>query len=424
MGVLSHMNIFYNFIFYIWTFMNFVTTCFFLYQICIGIAGLFTRKQSDAPYKNHRFAAVIAARNEENIIEYLIESLKMQNYPSDILDIIVVADNCDDNTAEVAEKAGAIVFKRFNKTEIGKGYVLRFAFDKIFELHDFYDAFCIFDADNIVDSNFIHNMNKELCSGIKVAQGYRDMKNAQDTWISGGHALFYWFQNRFYNASRSFLGLSANINGTGWMVSADVIKEHGYDMTTLTEDLEFSMNCILNDYKIGWVPDAIVYDEQPVTLKQSVTQRIRWTSGYMQAFTKYVGKYFKKLLNKPDWPTCDMFMFILFFPVFIVGIASGLLYAVLAAFRVVDTIGFLINTLLLASGAAVGIWILAIATIYLEKKDLKKLKKAVLAYPIFNLTWIAIYFMCFFKRSTEWKPITHVRNMSIREVEATKAKPF
>lgn len=426
MGVLIHMNIFYNFIFYIWTFMNFVTTSFFLYQISISLAGLFKRKQSDAPYKNHRFAAVIAARNEEAVIEYLIESLKLQNYPSDMLDIIVVADNCDDNTAEVAEKAGAIVFKRFNKTEIGKGYVLRFAFDKIFELYDYdcYDAFCIFDADNIVESNFIYYMNKELCAGFKVAQGYRDIKNPQDTWISGGHSLFYWFQNRFSYASRSFLGLSATINGTGWMVSTDVIKQDGYNMITLTEDLEFSMNCVLNDHKIGWVPDAVVYDEQPVTLKQSVRQRMRWTNGYMQSFYIYFGKYAKKLLNKPDWATCDMFMFILFFPVLIVSIASGLLYAVLAAFRVVDTFGFLINTLLLASGAVVGIWIIAIATIYLEKKDIKKLKKAVLSYPIFNLTWIVIYIMCFFKRSSEWKPITHVRNMSIREVEATKAKNF
>lgn len=401
--------------------MNFVTTCFFLYQICIGIAGLFNKKQTEAPNKNHRFAAIIAARNEANVIENLIESLKMQNYPSDLLDIVVVADNCDDNTAEVAEKAGAIVFKRNNKKEVGKGYVLRFAFDKIFELHDYYDAFCIFDADNIVDSNFIHNMNKEICIGYKVAQGYRDMKNAQDSWISGGHALFYWFQNRFYNASRSFLGLSANINGTGWMVSADVIKKIGYNMTTLTEDLEFSMECILNDYKIGWVPDALVYDEQPITLKQSVRQRIRWTSGYMQAFNIYVGKYFRKLLIKPNWPTCDMFMFILFFPVLLIGIASELLYATLAAFRVVDTFGFLINTIILASGAVVGFWILAIATLILEKKDIKTLKKAILTYPIFNLTWIVIYIRCFFKRSAEWKPITHIRNMSINEVKKTKA---
>jgi cellulose synthase/poly-beta-1,6-N-acetylglucosamine synthase-like glycosyltransferase len=418
------MNVFYNCIFYLWTFMNFVTTCFLLYQVCIGIAGFFSKKQTDAPYKYHRFAVIIAARNEENVIANLIESLKLQNYPSDMLDIVVVADNCDDNTAGVAEKAGATVFKRFSKTQIGKGYVLNFAFNKIFELHDYYDAFCIFDADNIVDSDFMHNMNKELCAGYKVAQGYRDMKNAEDTWVSGGHALFYWFQNRFYNTSRSFLGLSANINGTGWMVSTDVIKKLGYNMTTLTEDLEFSMFCIYNDYKIGWVPDAVVYDEQPVTINQSITQRIRWTSGYMQAFSLYVGKFFKKLLVKPDWPTCDMFMFILFFPVFLLGIASALLYGTLAAFRIVDTSGFLINTTLLVVAAVITFWVLAIVTVYLEKKDVKKLRVAILTYPIFNLTWILIYVRCFFKRTVEWKPITHVRNMSISEVEATKAKTF
>jgi cellulose synthase/poly-beta-1,6-N-acetylglucosamine synthase-like glycosyltransferase len=404
--------------------MNFVTTSFFLYQICISIAGIFKRKQTEAPYKNHRFAAIIAARNEEFVIENLIESLKLQDYPSDMLDIILVADNCDDNTAEVAKKAGAIVFERFNKKEIGKGYVLRFAFDKIFELDTEYDAFCIFDADNIVDSNFIHNMNKELCAGFKVAQGYRDMKNPGDTWISGGHSLFYWYQNRFSNSAHCFLGLSATINGTGWMVSTDVIKQDGYSMTTLTEDLEFSLNCVLNGHKIGWVPDAVVYDEQPVTLQQSVRQRMRWTNGYMQAFGIYFTKYLKKLISKPDWVTCDMFMFLMFFPVLVVGITSGLLYAILSIFRVFDTYSFLTNTIIFTSAAVVGIWVLAIATILFEKKDLKKLIKAVLTYPVFNITWIVIYILCFFKRSSEWKPITHGRSMSIREVEATKADTF
>lgn len=71
-----------------------------------------------------------------------------------------------------------------------------------------YDAFCIFDADNIVDVNFLKNMNKKLCQGEDVVQGYRDIKNPTDNWITAGYAIFYWTMNRMYHLARYNLGLS------------------------------------------------------------------------------------------------------------------------------------------------------------------------------------------------------------------------
>lgn len=411
--------ILYNLFIHIWLILNFFTTTFCLYHAVIGIAGFHKNKKfADNDNKLHKFAAIIAARNEEAVIANLIESLRMQNYPKDLIDIIVVADNCTDKTAEIAEKAGAIVYRRFNKAEVGKGYVLRFAYDKILSERDIYDAFCIFDADNVVDRNFLKQMNHAICAGYEVAQGYRDMKNPSDSWISGGHSLFYWMENRFFNSARSFLGLSATINGTGFMVRSSLIKEIGFKTYTCTEDIEFSLQCVISGRRVGWVPDAKVYDEQPVTLKQSMRQRVRWTNGLIQCYKRYVGALVKKIIAKPEWVAIDMFMYLISFPAMIFGMLAAVMSTVFVLFRIFDPVGTAINMVFLAAGAMFGFWFIAILTVIMEKKVSKDMIVSIAAYPIFNMLWVVIYIICMFKKNVEWKPIVHMRNISLSEIES------
>ncbi len=259
-----------------------IITIFWLYQLAISICSLV--KLKDKPLlveKNHRFMAIIPAHNEENVVTELIESLKKQNYPKELLDIYVIADNCTDRTAEVARNAGAIVYERFDPEKKTKGYALNWFLAQKIEEDAPYDAFCIFDADNIVHEDFIKNMNKKLCQGEDVVQGYRDIKNPTDNWITAGYTIFYWTMNRFYHLARYNVGLSPLINGTGFMVKFDVIKPEGWNTKTLTEDIEFSLKRIIKGKKLGWAADAIVYDEQPLGFKQSWKQRTRWTVGHI-----------------------------------------------------------------------------------------------------------------------------------------------
>ena len=134
------------------------------------------RYQNKVFFPNKRFALIVAAHNEEKVITHIIDSLFKQNYPRNLFDVFVIADNCTDKTAEIAEKYGAIVYKRFNSTLKGKGHALEWMFEKIFEMDKKYDAICVFDADNLVSSNFLLEMNKQLCRGHKVIQGYIDSK--------------------------------------------------------------------------------------------------------------------------------------------------------------------------------------------------------------------------------------------------------
>ena len=102
-----------------------VITIFWLYQIVISLCSLI--KLKDKPLKvnkNHRFMAIIPAHNEEMVIGSLIESLKNQTYDKNLYDIYVIADNCTDNTAKIAEQAGAIVYKRFDNENKTKGHAL------------------------------------------------------------------------------------------------------------------------------------------------------------------------------------------------------------------------------------------------------------------------------------------------------------
>ena len=132
------------------------------------LLGLWKRhtKETDVSHALHRYAAVISARNEANVIGGLIASLKAQDYPSELLDIYVIADNCTDNTAQVALEAGAKVYRRFNRQLIGKGYALDYLFKCLSASgKDVYDGYFVFDADNYVDPNFVREMNNTFDGG-------------------------------------------------------------------------------------------------------------------------------------------------------------------------------------------------------------------------------------------------------------------
>ena len=271
-----------------------VINIFWVYQFIISVTSLIKFKEKPLLIdKKHRFIIALPANNEETVIGNLIKSLKMQEYDKDLFDIYVIADNCTDNTAKIAIENGAIVYERFDETKKTKGYALNWFLSKMKVKKDDYDALLVFDADNIVDKNFLNVMNKKLCQGEVLVQGYRDIKNPTDTWVSGGYAIFYWTMNRLYHLARYNMGLSPLINGTAFMVKWDMLIDEGWNTKTLTEDIEFALINISKGVKLGWAKDAIVYDEQPLTFKQSWKQRERW-SVRTSSMCKWIFKRFSK----------------------------------------------------------------------------------------------------------------------------------
>ncbi|NLC87591.1 MAG: glycosyltransferase family 2 protein [Clostridiaceae bacterium] len=395
-----------------------IVTIFWLYQIIISICSLV--KFKDKPIledKENRFMTIIPAHNEAAVVGNLVESLKKQNYSKELYDIYVIADNCTDNTAEVARKAGAIVFERFDESKKTKGFALQWFLAQKIQENAPYDAFCIFDADNIVDVNFLKAMNKKLCQGENVVQGYRDIKNPTDNWITAGYAIFYWTMNRFYHLARYNLGLSPLLNGTGFMVRFDLIKPTGWDTKTLTEDIEFSLKNIINGKKLGWATDAIVYDEQPTGFKQSWSQRTRWTVGHIQCMKEYTGLLALAVKEKKTLMNFDGLLYILgSIPMFIITIVLLLLNFVMYFGNEMNLQELLINCLRYLIPTFVLPILTAILIMVLDKKQIKPMIKGLIFYPLFLGSWLLINFKCLFVRNTKWEKIEHVRDIKIKDV--------
>ncbi len=393
-------------------------TIFWLYQFIVSICSLI--KLKDKPIlenKEHRFMAIIPAHNEAAVVANLIESLKNQDYPKDLYDIYVIADNCTDNTAEIAKKAGAIVYERFDEKKKTKGFALQWFLAQKIEENAPYDAFCVFDADNIADKNFLKAMNKKLCQGENVVQGYRDIKNPSDNWITAGYAIFYWTMNRFYHLARYNLGLSPLLNGTGFMVRFDVIKPTGWDTKTLTEDIEFSLKNIIEGRKLGWATDAIVYDEQPTSFKQSWSQRSRWTVGHIQCMKEYTGLLAVAVKEKKTLMNFDGLLYILgSIPMFIITLVLLLLNFVIYIAQGMTTAELLISILRYLIPTFLLPILTALLIMILDKKPIRPMIKGLIFYPLFLGSWLLINFKCLFVRNTKWEKIEHVRDIKINEV--------
>ena len=416
-----------QFLYFIQQALIWIITIYWIYQLVVSICSFITLK--DKPLienKNHKFLAIIPAHNEEAVVGNLIESLKNQNYPKNKYDICVIVDNCTDNTKDVAESYGVKIFERHedDPSKKTKGDALRLLLNSLLADPQMdYDAFCVFDADNIVDSNFISAMNKHLCQGEEVVQGYRDIKNPTDSWIASGYAIFYWTMNRFYHLARYNAGLSPLINGTGFMVKFDAIRPTGWNTNTLTEDIEFSLKRIIQGKKLGWATDAIVYDEQPVKFKPSWSQRSRWTIGHIQCLFEYTKPLAKAASSNKTLMNFDGLLYMLgSIPMFVITILLLVLNAISYLFNGMTTPDFILNIVRYVVPTFLLPILTAVMIMVIDKKPIKKMWKGLLMYPAFLGSWLLINFKCLFKRDTTWEKIEHVRNVKIDDVDKSKVK--
>ncbi|MCW7997750.1 MULTISPECIES: glycosyltransferase family 2 protein [Clostridium] len=398
-----------------------------MYYLIISLFGIYRKKNNKNISDKTKFALIVAAHNEELVIGNIIESLKMMDYDKKLYDIFVIADNCTDKTADIAKKKGAIVRERFDKKRRGKGYALEWMFNIIFKMEKKYDAIVVFDADNLVHKNFLKEMNKKMCKGYKVVQGYLDSKNPEDTWITGSYSIAFWSCNRMFQLARYNLGLSSQLGGTGFCIDTDILKELGWGATCLTEDLEFSCKIILNGYKVGWAHDAIIYDEKPLTLAQSWRQRKRWMQGFADVSSRYFFKLMKKAIKNFNFTAFDCALYsIQPFVAILLGLSaiiSLFQYAMKAANivnnfnNIVYSIDFNLITILIILFSLFQILYTPLILI-LEKKFTFKVLLYYIVYPIYAITWFPISIQGIMdKNNKEWSHTIHTRSMNIDELE-------
>ena len=359
--------------------------------------------------KNH-FAVLIAARNEEEVIGNLVKSLKNQKYPKDKYDIYVIVNNCTDNTLDVAKKAGANIIECTNSVKT-KGDVLKFTFDKLKNNKEI-DAYVIFDADNIVHSDFLNKMNDSVNDGYEVVQGFRDSKNICDNWLSTSYALLYYLQSLFINKSRFNFGKSSFLNGTGFMVKKDVIDTYGFDPKTVTEDVEFTAICAINGVKIAYNEEAITYDEQVTDFKSSLKQRKRWSFGANQCLKYYAWLLVKEGIKNRRFECFDVILFyfgMIFHVLFSIVSLMGIIYNVFYLDHF-DNMSIMFYLGLFLFTFLVGV-IFRMVVIKMCGKSIKDNLSGILLFDLFVFTWLPVNFICLFIKECTWDHIKHDRNV-------------
>lgn len=388
----------------------------YAYQMVYIVVRLIQKTPHMPARRLHRYAVLIPARNEQAVLGKLLESIEAQRYPRELVDVYVVADNCQDDTAGVARTHGATVIMRTNHRLIGKGYALDYALARIRERVGlrFYDGYFVIDADNVLDERFIAEMNATFDQGYRVVTSYRNSKNYGTNWISAGYGLWFLRESQYVNGARMALHTSCAISGTGFLVSSEIFeRDGGWKQYLLTEDIEFSVANALRGEVIGYCERAVLYDEQPEDFRSSWKQRMRWAKGFYQVFARYGGSLARGCFGRRGFQCYDMLMTVAPATVltlltlgvnsltFLQGIMRDMRGVVLATGQ---------GMLMTLAGVYATLLLFGLVTTITEWRQIHcaagKKVLYLFTFPLFMFTYIPIAVAALVRRVT-WEPIAH-----------------
>ncbi len=418
-----------NFIFFI---IFTVFSLMMIHFIFFSIVGLFTYKKYPKAKVQHKYGLIIPARNEEKVVGNLIKSIQKNKYPQDKLQIFLIAHNCTDRTAEIGRELGATVYEYNNPNECTMGYAFRYLFKQIEKDYGTqnYDGFFLFNADNILSTNYFEKMNDafDSCNGEYVITSFRNSKNFGSNVISGMYGLYFMIGCRLESRGRTVLNCSTRVQGTGYVINSKLVKD-GWPYVTLTEDWEFSADQIILNNKIKYCDEAVFYDEQPYKLKVAIRQRVRWSKGHLQSTAKNSPKLLKNMFKREIYFPTTYDMFWINFPFYVEAgirkLATITLQIILAlqASTLLGTIGAIL--LGYVTGYIVNIFgnlpeqlfAFAIYRNRLGKMPVGKTIFHIIMFPMFSIIgkWTTYYAL--FKK-VDWKPIPHDKVVDVSKLEA------
>ena len=393
-----------------------IVVFFTLYYFVLAFFGLFRAPRRFTAPPEKKFAIMVAAHNEENVIGQLVENFHIMEYPRHLFDVYVIADNCTDCTAVVARAAGAMVLERTDPDNRGKGFAMEWGFDKLFAQDRHYDAVAVFDADNLVKPNFLQVMNHHLLKGEMVIQGYLDAKNPTDTWVAGTFAICFWVVDHIWHLAKYNIGLSSCLGGTGMVISTELLKRHGWGATCLTEDLEFTMKCLMEGIPTTWAHDAVVYDEKPLTFMQSWNQRKRWAQGHFDVASRFIPRLFSEGLQRGDIRLLDGILHLLQPHFLILSTMFVLLSMIHQHMPFYTNILYTILPGEVWAVVAIGQYIFPLVVLTKIGAPLKSWFYMLL-YPVFIYSWVPVTFIGYWHRHDKsWSHTPHSRSLSYHEV--------
>lgn len=392
-----------------------------VYQFTFSLFGLYKKKKKNNYPATKSFAVLVAAHNEEQVIGALMENLKQLDYPRDMYDVFVICDNCTDSTADIVREHGWNACVRTNPDLRGKGHAIEWMLKYLWDLPRQYDAVVMLDADNLVEQNFLSEMNNDLCNGARVIQGYIDTKNPEDSWITAAYGVSYWYINRLWQLSRHNLNMANFLGGTGMCFETNLLKEIGWGATSLVEDLEFTMRSVQRNVYPVFNYDAKVFDEKPLTFKASARQRLRWMQGHFTVARRYFFPLLwqsikERSLVKFDLAVYGANVYVVLLTFLLTAMMSIDIY-VLDGPHIANIYGYFP---LWVGFVAIGMNVLTfLLSMALEKVKFAKVYLYLILFPIYLLSWYPITFYAFFTQNNkQWSHTQHTRVVRLDEVQS------
>lgn len=226
------------------------------------------------------FAVVVPAHNEAAQITETVKSLLQVDYPAAQRRVVVVADNCTDGTAQLAEAAGAEVLRRTHATERGKGFALNFAFEILLaESTRPVDAVAVVDADSSVSRNFLSALAERLDDNEIAVQAHYGVRNPMASWRTRLMAVALAMFHRVRGLGRERLGLSSGLRGNGMCFSRACLTRFPHHAHGLVEDVEYGIALGMGGARIAYADEAHVLGDMVSSAKASESQRDRWEGG-------------------------------------------------------------------------------------------------------------------------------------------------
>ena len=270
-------------------------------------AGTHAADQFGAP--TTRFLVLVPAHNEEALLPATLDSLSRLDYPGELYTIHVVADNCDDRTAEIARAKGAGGFRvrvheRRDPEARGKGHALRWLLERVWASGEAHDAVVILDADSVVTPNFLRAMAARLECDERVIQAYYAVRDPQRSWGAGLRYAALTAVHYLRPSARMGLGCSSGLKGNGMVFAADIPRRYRWT-NDLAEDVEYHMQLILAGERVTFAPEAVLYAAMPTTLRGAQTQNVRWERGRLEQVRRYAPQLLRASLARRSFLLFD-----------------------------------------------------------------------------------------------------------------------
>ncbi|MFQ5480247.1 MAG: glycosyltransferase family 2 protein [Thermodesulfobacteriota bacterium] len=269
------------------------------YFFIVTMRGFFAGLSVKSAAVESRIAVIIPAHNEALLIERTINSVKSSDYPVPLFDIIVIADNCTDDTAGIARDAGVTCLQRSDTGNKGKGYALQWAFENEIVKNGGYGAFLIMDADSVVSKNVIQKVNDYISSGFDALTCYHMVQGRESTPVLEMVKMGFILRN-LRNAGISALGGSAPLLGSGMGFSRKLVESFGWTSFSLTEDREEWAFLYSKGVRVGYIPEARVFSEIPETVKDLGNPRARWDIGRKNIKKTFLMPFLSRLMAEKN----------------------------------------------------------------------------------------------------------------------------